>query len=371
MTMSADKPPLSPLPPPTRAVEGGDFVLTHPEVEPVLPSHVGELLAHTREHAGLSINEVANRLRMSAKQIEAIERADYAKLPSGTFLRGFVRNYAKVVGLPPESALALLEQTHPDGVAVRATPVLAPAVESAPAAYQPRPEMLASAKARAVLAIFLVCCVAAVAWYWWEYVRPHRAVGGRAIEPVVQPAFMPKTSPVTTDAGRESVPTNAVAANEGNLSAAAAPAPLTTAGLASTPTPAPAAPTNALSPAKSAAAPVLAQSTQPTPAMAATSAPAATGTGTTVAPVTRERRAADVGVLGFTFNGESWVEVTDGSGRTVVSRRYKAGEAEEVAGRGPFSIVVGNAQATRMAYNGREFDLSPHTRATVARVTVK
>jgi cytoskeleton protein RodZ len=61
----------------------------------------------------------------------------------------------------------------------------------------------------------------------------------------------------------------------------------------------------------------------------------------------------------------------DGTGRTIMSRRYKAGEADEVTGKGPFAVVVGNAASTRMAVNGREFDLAPHTRATVARVTVK
>jgi cytoskeleton protein RodZ len=85
----------------------------------------------------------------------------------------------------------------------------------------------------------------------------------------------------------------------------------------------------------------------------------------------KRKSSGELGVLGFTFTAESWVEVTDGTGRTVISRRYKAGEADEVSGRGPFTIVVGNAQATRMAYNGREFDLAPHTRVSVARVTLK
>ena len=75
--------------------------------------------------------------------------------------------------------------------------------------------------------------------------------------------------------------------------------------------------------------------------------------------------------LGFTFSGESWVEVIDGSGKTILSRRYRAGDAEEVSGRAPFSVVIGNAKSTRMAFNGREFDLDPHTRGAVARVTVK
>jgi cytoskeleton protein RodZ len=77
--------------------------------------------------------------------------------------------------------------------------------------------------------------------------------------------------------------------------------------------------------------------------------------------------------LGFTFSGQSWVEVTDKSGATILSRKFNAGDSEEITGRGPFTIVVGNATVTRMAYNGREFDLTPHRRAngTVARVNLK
>ena len=75
--------------------------------------------------------------------------------------------------------------------------------------------------------------------------------------------------------------------------------------------------------------------------------------------------------MGFTFSGDSWVEVIDGNGKSVLARRFKGGDVEEVVGRAPFSVVVGNAQSTRMAYNGKEIDLVPHTRVSVARVTVK
>ena len=75
--------------------------------------------------------------------------------------------------------------------------------------------------------------------------------------------------------------------------------------------------------------------------------------------------------LGFTFSGDSWVEVVDGAGKTILSRRFKSGDAEEIAGRAPLAVVIGNASTTRMAFNGREFDLVPHTRGAVARMTVK
>jgi cytoskeleton protein RodZ len=89
----------------------------------------------------------------------------------------------------------------------------------------------------------------------------------------------------------------------------------------------------------------------------------------------RERAAATTAAggaaLGFTFSGESWVEVMDASGKKVLSRRFKAGDAEEVLGRAPFTVTIGNASSTRMAFNGREFALDPHTRGAVARVVVK
>src|SRR5690242_20187105 len=74
--------------------------------------HPGPLLAAERQRLGWSVGDVAAKLRMSIAQIEALERADYARLPTGTFLRGFVRSYAKLLGADPVVALELLERAH-------------------------------------------------------------------------------------------------------------------------------------------------------------------------------------------------------------------------------------------------------------------
>ena len=344
------------------------FVLTNPEPQPHEPTHVGELLAQAREHAGMSIGDVANRLRMSVKQIEALERADYAVLPAGTFLRGFVRNFAKAVGLNVDEALKVLERTYTDGLALKATGVVAPNIAAEPVAFQSRSDALATPKSRVMIAIVLVACLVAVVWYWWEYVRPHRADGGRprdAEASVLQPnVVVPLTSSaVGVGAASESSP--ALAPANPTL---ALPSPAVIDAVPATAGPV-ASPASA-TPATDSAPP------KPAPAPAPAAAKAADATvpvksASVSEAMSRARRVGDTGVVGFTFSGESWVEVIDGTGRAVLSRRYKAGDADEVSGRGPFSIVVGNAQSTRMAYNGREFDLAPHTRATVARVTVK
>ena len=82
-----------------------------------VPKSVGQVLAAERERQGLSRLDIAQRLHMSAYQVEALENGDYKRLPQGTFLRGFVRNYAKVLGLEAESMLSRLAEVAPSGPA--------------------------------------------------------------------------------------------------------------------------------------------------------------------------------------------------------------------------------------------------------------
>ncbi len=328
--------------PPADAVMGNNFMLTHPEAVPHEPESVGELLRAARESAGFSVGEIANRLRMGVKQVDAIERADYSVLPQGIFLRGFIRNYAKVVGINIDDALATLERTHADGLAVAATKVVAPTAAT-PLRMHSRTEIFSTPKARIFIVAGVILLLAAAIWYWWAFVRPHLAGGGRPPTVDVVATTQPQVVLQPTLAEPEAKP---------GADAAVGGAPATAVAGGST---VPVQP-----PLVKAADPIVVPAS---PAAAA---------GAVIAPKT-VRAAGDTGVIGFTFSGQSWVEVLDGTGRSILSRRYNQGDFDEVSGRGPFSIVVGNSSVTRMAYNGREFDLAPHTRAngTVARVTVK
>ncbi|MBK8523720.1 MAG: helix-turn-helix domain-containing protein [Betaproteobacteria bacterium] len=77
-----------------------------PVVEVVAKPDVGERLRAAREALGLDVEAVAASLKLSKRQIDALEAGDWSKLPGHTFIRGFVRNYARVVKL---DAAALLE----------------------------------------------------------------------------------------------------------------------------------------------------------------------------------------------------------------------------------------------------------------------
>ena len=79
-------------------------------------SSVGAWLRSAREAAGLSEDAVAQQLKLAPRQVRAIEEDDYARLPGRTFVRGFVRNYARLVHLDPDAVVAALpvgESTSP------------------------------------------------------------------------------------------------------------------------------------------------------------------------------------------------------------------------------------------------------------------
>jgi cytoskeletal protein RodZ len=68
-------------------------------------SSLGEKLKQAREARGVSISEIAEQTRISSHYLEAIESDDYRTLPGGIFNKGFVKSYAKYVGVDEQEAL--------------------------------------------------------------------------------------------------------------------------------------------------------------------------------------------------------------------------------------------------------------------------
>ena len=72
----------------------------------------GAMLRMAREARGTTIAEVSAALKMSPRQIEAIEGEDFSRLSGATFIRGFIRNYARLLKIDAAPVLAALaEQT--------------------------------------------------------------------------------------------------------------------------------------------------------------------------------------------------------------------------------------------------------------------
>jgi cytoskeleton protein RodZ len=290
------------------------------------PRSVGQTLATERERQGLSRADVAQRLHMSAYQIEALETGDFSRLPKGTFLRGFVRNYAKVLGLAPDTVLALLDEA---ASGAKKPGIVVPTQNIR---FDPMSERLQSPYVKAATIAVVVVSLAFAAMYWWLFVRPTPPGGAAARKPVAEvPA--PPVAPAS--------------AAKPEVAAKAAPA-------LEPPKVEPPKKTEAL---KKVADPVKAE---PAKAEAARK------------PEPVKIATPDAGAtLKFRFKGESWVEIRDGKGRLLLSRLNAAGSEAEVSGRPPFNVVVGNAPEVQMFYNDHEFALEPHTKVAVARFTVE
>lgn len=69
---------------------------------------VGAMLRAARERAGLSLTDVAGHLKFAPRQIEALEADDFIHLPEMPFVRGFVRNYAKLLQIDSAPLLVAL-----------------------------------------------------------------------------------------------------------------------------------------------------------------------------------------------------------------------------------------------------------------------
>ena len=66
---------------------------------------LGEKLRQAREERGFTLSEVAEQTRISGLYLESIENDDYSRLPGGIFNKGFVKSYAKFVGVNEQEAL--------------------------------------------------------------------------------------------------------------------------------------------------------------------------------------------------------------------------------------------------------------------------
>lgn len=69
----------------------------------------GTLLAAARIRHGLSLSEIASRTRIARHLLEALESERWSELPAPVYVRGFIRLYAREVGLDPRAPLALLD----------------------------------------------------------------------------------------------------------------------------------------------------------------------------------------------------------------------------------------------------------------------
>lgn len=75
---------------------------------------VGEILKKRREESGQDLREIAKTLKIRYDYLKAIEDEDFEKLPVEVYIRGYIREYAKILNIDPEAAIkAYTQQVSP------------------------------------------------------------------------------------------------------------------------------------------------------------------------------------------------------------------------------------------------------------------
>jgi len=144
---------------------------------------VGQILREAREAQGMTLEDAAARLRLMQRQVEAMETDDFESLGQPVFARGFVRNYARLLGLAPEALLARMEGAPAEPTAV------SPAAPLQPDSWLTSPWLIL------VLLGLLVVVVAPLSLYWWL-----NSEGGDGPSQRMSPATQGRPAPVAAPA---------------------------------------------------------------------------------------------------------------------------------------------------------------------------
>lgn len=179
---------------------------------------VGARLRIAREALGMETEAVASSLKLSKRQIEALEAGDWSKLPGHTFIRGFVRNYARVLRLDAAELLADLDAPMPT------TPQLN--LPQSTSAVLPQTGQAQKRDYAAVLAGIVLVSVAVVAYYlvpadFWlsKPEEPPKPAVAEAPAPLFPPVSPPEPGAAPEQAS------GAVVAPQAESAPASTPAP--------------------------------------------------------------------------------------------------------------------------------------------------
>jgi cytoskeleton protein RodZ len=157
-------------------------------------------------------------------------------------------------------------------------------------------------------------------------------------------------------AAAPAVASGAAAASAGADAAVAAAVPAAPGAPASVP---------ALAPAAPAAPPVSAPATIAASSPSKSVAPAQATAAMPAAP------SGPVSTLVLTYDGVSWIQVTQSDGTVIASHTSPAGSADHISGTLPMRVTIGNAPAVRLVFRGQPIDLAPYTQADlVAHLTL-
>ena len=273
-----------------------------------IQSALGGALKNAREAQKLTIKDVCSRLHLNEKQVTAMEQDDFVSLNYPTRARGFIRAYARLLGLDEESLVAGHRQLFP---------------EEALNPIKVSTETLARGSKREGVPKYFVGVGALVLLTLLVWFLSTLNFGASSSEQAQVEAAqeLPEVALPASERAQED-------AGKALVSEIQLPQPQQA---TSTPAPQPVSPVD-----------------QPKV----------------------DQTPANVVSVKFVVTENAWVDVKDGAGKNILSKVLKPGVDEVVQGVPPLKVHVGNAKSTQIFYSGQPVDYSSSTFSNTARVTL-
>lgn len=290
---------------------------------------VGEKLRQHRERSNLSLQNVAAQLHLETRIIESLERDDYDNLPDPIYVRGYIRGYAKLVNVNADDLIALYDA---DG-ATEAPEIIPEVKHSSQTNSGDKP-----VKAFTYL-LTLLLVVLVITWWQSNFLVPKAPAQKAAVEErsTVPPAF--------------DYPFKVVEHSDSPFYHADE-APAT--GKTTAPAPDGGVAVSSSAQESEPAAPATEPELEPEPA-----------------PHTIVPETSGPDTITLKISADSWLEIYDADGAKVMVGLARAGDAFDLHGTAPFSVLLGFAQGVNISLNGNAFDPAPYSRSGVARFTLE
>ena len=297
---------------------------------------------------------MALKLNLTVTSLGNLETGAFDKLPGHTFARGYIRAYAKLLGMDQTVLVQQFDQyTGSDAQGSN--------VHSLGRIEEP---VRVSHTILRIVSLLLLIAVIGGGFVWWqdqaslrnkepvamnpEHVEVEGADGTTQIHPLDEPEDQ-----AVVEGQAEGETTLALPQGQDGADAEAGAEPAV---------PAPAAPAAPTTGAPIAAAPVVPSTPAPTVAAPATpTAPAA-------APAAPVAPAAGEGQVQIQFVADCWTQVTDGNGKVLFSGLKRKGDSTAINGKPPFAVRLGYARGAQVSYNGQPVDIAPFTSGETARL---
>jgi cytoskeleton protein RodZ len=344
-----------------------------PESLPVGIEPLGEVLLAARNAKNLTQKDASDNLRLSLKQIDALETNAFDLLPDAMITRGFIRNYARFLDVDAEPLLASYRARVPDKSPN--TLKVQSSMNHVVLTKESQPWL------KYILASILVLLFLLSWFFYMDYMpKPEK----KAVTVATDKAA-PANAPVTISLPEIALPAaertpeanDAVVGTELATPSASADASTAVAApaVAAVATPSGAADSTLKASAelaKQAPSVPAAQLSMPQPAAAPVgkiaSKPVAIVTqgyaNNAVPPVATKK-------VSMSFSEQTWVSVTNKSGKVIFEKMQTAGSVGDFDGEPPFNMVIGNAKATKLMYLGKPVDLAPSTKSNVVHITLQ